>query len=116
MIQIGCKVSPQVLEELKEEWCRNQATCPTFADYLRNIIQNRHNQNDSIIVEPVVIKPIREKNTKSINQYEELLMPFFEKAKGQFIPFKSIDGKVSQFAIEQPIDILKAIIKTNKFY
>lgn len=107
MVQIGCKVTPELFEDLQEEWQNNRDSFPTFADYLRSMIVARHKNVQ-------LAAPDIKTNQVEANQYEALLRPMYEKVKGQYISFKSIDGLSKEFAIEKPIDILNAILKTNK--
>ncbi len=108
MVQIGCKVTPELFEDLQNEWQNNRDSFPTFADYLRSMIVAR-NKSPQLLTADNKISQVE------TNQYEALLQPMYEKVKGKYIPFKSIDGRVTEFAIEKPIDILNAILKTNKF-
>lgn len=108
MVQIGCKVTPELFEDLQEEWQNNRDSFPTFADYLRSMIVARHKNVQ-------LAAPDIKTNQVEANHYEVLLRPMFEKVKGKYISFKSIDGLTKEFAIEKPIDILNAILKTNKF-
>jgi hypothetical protein len=108
MVQIGCKVTPELFELLQSEWQSNNDSFPTFADYLRSMIVARHKNAQ-------LAAPNNQINQGEKNQYEALLKPMFEKVKGSYLSFKSIDGIVKEFAIEKPIDILNALLKTNKF-
>ncbi|WP_435352865.1 hypothetical protein [Emticicia sp. SJ17W-69] len=108
MVQIGCKVTPELFEVLQSEWQSNNDSFPTFADYLRSMIVARHKTSQ-------LATPDIKMSQVEANQYEALLRPMFEKVKGSYLSFKSIDGIVKEFAIEKPIDILNALLKTNKF-
>lgn len=108
MVQIGCKVTPELFEELKNEWQSNNDSFPTFADYLRSMIVARH-KNAQLTIPDIKISQVE------TNQYETLLRPMYEKVKGSYISCTSIDGRITEFAIERPIDILNALLKTNKF-
>ena len=108
MVQIGCKVTPELFEVLQSEWQSNNDSFPTFADYLRSMIVARNKS-------PQLLTTDNQINQVEKNQYEVLLKPMYEKVKGSYLSFKSIDGIVKEFAIEKPIDILNALLKTNKF-
>jgi hypothetical protein len=108
MVQIGCKVTPELFENLQEEWQNNRDSFPTFADYLRSMIVARHKNVQ-------LAAPDIKTNQVEANHYEALLRPYYEEAKGRYISFNSINGTKKEFAIEKPIDILNALLKTNKF-
>ena len=108
MVQIGCKVTPELFENLQDEWQNNRDSFPTFADYLRSMIVARHKNVQ-------LAAPDIKTNQVEANHYEVLLRPIYENVKGTYISIKSIEGNTKEFFIEKPIDILNAILKTNKF-
>lgn len=107
MVQIGCKVTPELFEDLQEEWQNNRDSFPTFADYLRSMIVARHKNVQ-------LAAPDIKTNQVEVNHYEALLRPYYEKAKGSYLSLTSINGGSREFAIDKPIDILNALLKTHK--
>lgn len=110
-VTIGFKGDPSLKLELKEEADEAEMT---VSEYLEAIAENRNMKDDVKMLRYRLRQAIQDKDNllEKLEQYEELISPFYEDCKGKVLPYRNKDGSMTSKIVNYPIDMLDCILSS----
>lgn len=111
-VTVGFKCDPELKSEIMKDASRLGVS---VSEYLESLTETRNSEGDYDAVCHQLQETRHQRNEllKKVKYYEEdLLGPWFKKIQGQEKPFKNPDGTIGKIKINQPEDVLKAILNS----
>lgn len=108
---IGCKGDSALKWEITQE---AEEAGMSSSEYMETILENRHMQDDVKMLRFRLKEEQRSKQEvlSKLEDYENLLAPFYKKHKGQSLNFREKDETISKKTINHPIDMLDCILSS----
>lgn len=113
-ITIGFKCDPHMKNELLMEASESGIS---LSEYVENICANRWTTRDDDTVdtsgEEVLAEQVEELSA-ALQEYQDLLQPYFDQYRGRTLDMRMPDDRVVQRQVDHPIDVLEIILSSVK--